>query len=133
MVWLKKFKFIDVIREEVSVGKALGVEIEKYAGKLDFYDFAENNSLLATLKKHFLIRLIGFKYRKLKSSSLQSLETGRKTEIDFLNGYITEKAHTMDIKTPLNNFLVKLVKEIEAGTRKISYQNFELQFFNQYN
>ncbi len=135
MLSLKKIRniFIQIIREAVMVGKAAKIKIEKYAGKLDFYSFAEKESWLANIKNHLMIRIIGFKYRRLKSSSLQSLETGRKTEIDYLNGYITTKANEVNIQTPLNNYLIQLVKEIENGERSISIQNFNLQFFNQYN
>jgi len=134
MLTVKKIRniFIQIIREAVMVGRATGIKIEKYAGKLDFYNFAEKNSRLADFKKHLMIRIIGFKYRRLKSSSLQSLETGRKTEIDYLNGYITSKADETNTKTPLNDFLIHLIKEIENGERSISRQNFDLQFFNQY-
>ena len=133
---LKKRKlrniFIQIICEAVEVAKAKGISIEKYAGSLNFYDFAEDNSWWGNIKKHLLIRIIGFKYRKLKSSSLQSLEKGKKTEIDYLNGYICENAQKYKIQTPLNNLLVRMVKEIETGTRQITIKNFDLQYFNQY-
>lgn len=125
--------FIGVIREAVSVGKAKGVDIEKYAEKLDFYDFADRNTRLVNFKKHLLILIIGMKYRKLRSSSLQSLQTGRKTEIDFLNGYIADNARKNGIDTPLNNYLVRLVKEIEDEKRSISLSNFNMDLFNQFN
>jgi len=125
--------FIGIISEAVSVGKAAGIRIEKYAGKLDFYNFAEKNSPLSDFFKHLKIRIIGLKYRRLKSSSLQSLETGRKTEIDYLNGYITQKGKEKGVRTPLNDLLVSLIKEIESGKREISFNNFGLVPFNQYN
>jgi 2-dehydropantoate 2-reductase len=124
--------FIEIIKEAVYVGKKAGIRIEKYAGKLDFYEFAEKDSALANFLKHLKIRIIGLKYRKLKSSSLQSLESGRKTEIDFLNGYIVKKAHELKLSTPLNELLVSLVKDIESGSRTISYDNFELSGFNRF-
>jgi len=68
--------------------------------------------------------MVGLKYRKLKSSSLQSLQTGRATEIDFLNGYIVDKARENNVNTPVNNLLIRLVKEIEKGIRTISPDNF---------
>ena len=134
MLSLKKYRnmFIQIIREAVQVGRAAGIQIEKYAGKLDFYSFSENNDWVSALKKHLMIRIIGFKYRRLKSSSLQSLETGRKTEIDYLNGYIISKGRENKIDTPLNDYLVLLVKEIETGKRNISHTNFELSYFNQF-
>jgi 2-dehydropantoate 2-reductase len=126
MLAVKKIRnmFIQIIREAVLVSDSAGIKIEKYAGKLDFYDFAQKDGLLDRLKKHLMIRIIGFKYRRLKSSSLQSLETGRKTEIDYLNGYICSKGRENGIRTPLNNKLVQLVKEIESGQRAIKMENF---------
>lgn len=134
MLAIRKIRkiFIEIIREAVFVGKKAGIRIEKYAGKLDFYDFAEKDSALSIFMKHLKIRIIGLKYRKLKSSSLQSLESGRKTEIDFLNGYIVKKGHEVQVKTPLNELLVGLVKDIENGNRTISYDNFELSGFSRF-
>lgn len=134
MLGIRKIRniFIQVIREAVMVGRLIGIKIEKYAGKLDFYEFADSKGVLARLKKHLMIRIIGFKYRHLKSSSLQSLETGRKTEITQLNGYITAKAEEKHMETPLNSYLVRLIHEIENGERKISLKNFDLPFFMPY-
>jgi len=116
--------FIDTICEAVKVGRAKGIILEKYAGKIDFNEFADRTSILANLKKHLIIFIVGLKYRKLKSSSLQSLQTGRETEIDFLNGYIVNKARECNVNTPVNNWLISLVKEIEKGIRTISPENF---------
>lgn len=134
MLSIRKIRkiFIEIIREAVIVGRKAGIRIEKYGGKLDFYDFAEKDTALSGFMKHLKIRIIGMKYRKLKSSSLQSLETGRKTEIDFLNGYIVKKGHELQVATPLNEMLVELVKDIENGSRKISYDNFELSGFSRF-
>jgi 2-dehydropantoate 2-reductase len=76
------------------------------------------------VKSHAIIRLVGLKYWKLKSSNLQSLETGRKTEIDFLNGYISSKARELKLSTPINDKLIRLVKEIESVVRNITVNNF---------
>jgi 2-dehydropantoate 2-reductase len=134
MLAIKKIRniFIEIICEAVLVGSKAGIRIEKYAGRLDFYTFAENGSVLAKFMKHLKIRIIGMKYSKLKSSSLQSLETGRKTEIDFLNGYIVDKGNEVHVSTPLNDLLVSLVKDIEEGRRTISYDNFKLSAFSRY-
>ena len=124
--------FIHIIKEAVDVANAKEITIEKYAGSLDFYMIAEDSCAWGLMKKHMLIMIIGLKYRKLKSSSLQSLEAGRKTEIDFLNGYISKNAKKYTVPSPLNNFLVRLVKEIENGSRRISETNFDLQYFDQF-
>ena len=64
-------------------------------------------------------------YGKMKSSMLQDLERGRKTEIDFLNGYIVKKGREAGVPTPVNEAIVEMVKEVEAGEREISPKNLE--------
>ena len=68
-------------------------------------------------------RLIGFNHRKIKSSSLQSIERGRRTEIDFLNGYICDRGRDLNVSTPVNDAVRAMVLEIEEGIRKISLDN----------
>ena len=124
--------FIHIIREGIVVGKALGISVEKYGGKVDFYKIAEDVTLMGHVRSHLIIRIIGIKYRRLKSSSLQSLQVGQPTEVDFLNGYISTNAKSLNIHTPLNDFLIKTIKEIEEGKKAITPENLDLPFFDQY-
>jgi 2-dehydropantoate 2-reductase len=48
-----------------------------------------------------------------KASMLQSLESGNRTEIDFINGYVVKKGLEVGIPTPLNQTLVACLKGIE--------------------
>ncbi|MEN9609862.1 MAG: hypothetical protein RLZZ628_676 [Bacteroidota bacterium] len=48
-----------------------------------------------------------------KPSMLQSLESGNRTEIDFINGYVVQKGIEMGIPTPFNQTLVACLKGIE--------------------
>ena len=64
------------------------------------------------------------KYRRLKSSSLQSLERGRKTEVDNYNGYIARKGKELGVDTTVNEQLSKMLAEIEQGKRRIAPGNF---------
>lgn len=45
------------------------------------------------------------------SSMLQDLRAGRRTEIDYINGVIIEQGEQLGIPTPLNQELVRLVKQ----------------------
>lgn len=117
--------FIGIIEEAVAVADGWGIHIEPYAGKLDYPRFVRGSGFAADLRRHAFIRLMGFKYRKLKSSSLQSVLRGRKTEIDYLNGFITEKGRRCGVPTPLNDALVRMVHEIEGGKREITPKNFD--------
>jgi 2-dehydropantoate 2-reductase len=116
--------FLAIISEAVAVADGMGMKIPPYAGKLDYYSLSGGKGLFALLKKHIIISVVGFKYRRLKSSSLQSLERGKPTEIDYFNGYIAKKGAALGISTPVNDAVVKMVKEIEAGKRKPDPANF---------
>jgi len=115
--------FIQVIIEAMAVADAMKLDVPPYAGKLDYYKFRKTG-FLSGMKRHITLLAIGFKYRRLKSSSLQSLERGRKTEVDNYNGYITAKGIEYGIETPVNKKLTEMVKEIESGKRKINPDNF---------
>ncbi len=117
--------FIEVIREAVAVAGAMGIRVPPGAsGKLDYYKFLAPG-LFSDFKRHLTIRIIGMKYRKLKSSSLQSLERGRKTEVENYNGYIAAKGKEHGVPAPVNSRLTSMVKEIECGERPISRENFK--------
>ncbi len=126
MLKLKKARdiFIAIIREGVAVADALGLKLPPFAGKLDYYKIAYGKGAFATFKNHLIIRIVGIKYRRLKSSSLQSLRRGKPTEIDYFNGYISRKGAKAGVKTPVNDTVVRLVKEIEAGKRQPDPANF---------
>ena len=117
--------FIAIIREAIQVSEAMGLSVPPAAGgKLDYYAFLKPGRF-SDLKRHLTIRAIGMKYRKLKSSSLQSLEKGRKTEVENYNGYIAAKGLMYDVPTPVNAQLTQMVREIEEGRRTIGPENFQ--------
>lgn len=116
--------FIEIIREAVAVADAMKIKVPPGArGKLDYYRFLAPGPL-SGLKRHLTIRVIGMKYRRLKSSSLQSLKRGRKTEVYNYNGYIASKGKELGVATPVNIQLTAMVSEIENGKRKIAPENF---------
>lgn len=51
-----------------------------------------------------------------KSSMLQDIERGRKTEIDSINGRIVKIGNNHGVGTPINSTLVSLIKGIEEGS-----------------
>jgi len=126
MLGIRKIRniFIEIIKEAVEVSDRMGIRIEVFGGKLDFKKFIGGSGFLADLKRHLMIRFIGFKYRRLKSSSLQSLERGRKTEVDFFNGYIVRNAQQYGVNVPVNSTIVDMIHEIELKRRGISVDNF---------
>ncbi len=135
MLSVKKIRkiFIEIIKEAVLVADKINIRIEVFGEKLNFYKFISGKNTIADLRRHLFIMAIGFKYRKLKSSSLQSLERGKLTEVDYLNGYIVKNADKFQIEVPVNRAVVRIIHEIEQGKRKISSDNFNDPIFNRFN
>ncbi|WP_181779407.1 ketopantoate reductase family protein [Pseudonocardia pini] len=50
-----------------------------------------------------------------KPSLLQDVLKGRRTEIDYLNGYVATKAPTVGLTAPVNAAVTDLMKEVERG------------------
>jgi 2-dehydropantoate 2-reductase len=76
-------------------------------------------------KKHQLLKTIFGRYMSVKPSTLQSLERNRPSEINYLNGYIVKKGKELGVSTPINSKITEMVREIEAGKRKITKENLE--------
>ncbi len=94
---------------------------------------AENENLKKIAEKiakegEALMRKLGYEFNaveevfkvakmtaKNKSSMLQDVLRGKRTEVDFINGAIVEKCKELGIDCPYNEMLWKLVKGIEDG------------------
>lgn len=120
-----------ITSEVVDVAEAHGIVLEPVGGTLDIYRLylppkrRAGGSGFDLLARHAIMYLVGLKFRRLKSSMLQSLERGRRTEIDYLNGYVVEKAREKGVPVPVNAALTALVREIETGARPIRPDNLE--------
>lgn len=57
-------------------------------------------------------------YGDLKPSMLQDFERHRRTEIDFLNGYVAQLGRQIGIPTAMNAAITDLVQRIEQGQTK---------------
>jgi 2-dehydropantoate 2-reductase len=125
--------FIEIIREAMDVAEGINIKVEKFGGKLDFNIFRKSSGVFSMIRCHLLLMIIGFKYRKLKSSSLQSLERGKPTEIDYLNGYIVRNGIESGLSVPVNTIIMNIIHEIEQRKRDIGIQNFDDPFFDRFN
>jgi 2-dehydropantoate 2-reductase len=125
--------FIEIVREAVSVSEKMQIKIEIFGGKLDFKKFISGNNVFSDIRRHLLLLIIGYKYRKLKSSALQSLERNKPTEIEYLNGYIIRNAEKVGVAVPVNRFIMNIIHEIEQKKRDISAANFNDPFFDRFN
>jgi 2-dehydropantoate 2-reductase len=123
--WRIRRVFLRTYGEVVETAEASGVMLEKIATDPKLLYISRDANMVQFIIKETMVRVVGIRYGKQKSSSLQSLERGRKTEIDYLNGYVVQQAESVDVPTPVNAALVKMIKEIESGERKISRENVD--------
>ena len=115
--------FLGIIREAMDVAHAQGLKVPPFGGRLDYDKLLAGDGALDNLRRHAMILLVGLKYRRLKSSSLQSLERGRPTEIDYFNGFIAQKGEELGVDCPINRRLTVMIKEIEGDKRSIMVAN----------
>ncbi len=116
--------FMEITTEAIAIAEQKGIKLENI-GRFNIQSVAHTDKETeeSLLEKHSILKAVGQVIKDGKSSSLQSLERGRKTEIDFLNGYLLKKGEELGVMTPFNSETTRFVKEIEAGTREISPRN----------
>ena len=112
---------LEVITEAVMAARAEGVTLSPISGTLDLdwlaltSDERDRGIRLSLVLKHALLLLVGFKYRRIRSSTLRALERGRKPSVEFLNGEITSRAQRFGFDAPVNRALQTTIHAIAAG------------------
>jgi 2-dehydropantoate 2-reductase len=61
--------------------------------------------------------------RENTPSLLQDVKKGRRTEIDYINGWVVTEAAHDEVETPLNNALVDEIRSVEDGRRHPAAEN----------
>jgi 2-dehydropantoate 2-reductase len=114
-----------IITESLNLANTLDIQPISLGGTVQPQDIAltESDSFDTLAKKHQTLIEVFSPHGEAKSSTLQSLERGQPSEINYLNGYISKKGEELGIQTPINTVITHIVKEIEAGKRKISPDN----------
>jgi len=126
---MTRIAFLTVITEGVAVGKKKGIQFQKLNNlNMEFLALTKTE-LNGFSFKHFfkqtLIKIIGRKYKDQKSSSLQSLEAGRRTEMDFINGYLISEGNRLGVETQLNSYILDEVHKLEEGKKNPSLKGLE--------
>jgi 2-dehydropantoate 2-reductase len=114
---------LELYSEVVDTAEACGVELEWIYAPPGILYLPRRASRLERALKDMAARFIARRYGRLRSSMLQSLERGRPTEIDTLNGYVVERARERGVEVPVNERLVAMIRQIESGERRIDPGN----------
>ena len=115
-----------IIKECIDVCKAGGIRIEPVQGK-DIVKLLDYNNALKRTFSFFIIPIAIRKHAKLKASMLQDLEKGKLTEVDAINGAVSDYGRKVGCPTPMNDRVVEIIHQIEQGKLKPSFKN--LQYF----
>lgn len=110
--------------EGVRVAQALGYELEKIGGvrpELLALAAEGERDALAEVEAHMIARAKANPRGGMQRPSMaQDIAKGRRTEIDFMNGYIVDKGRMLGMPTAAHAKLVDLVRRIERGELEAS-------------
>ena len=103
--------------EAIRVGRALGYDIESLGGMETQWivDAAAGDKTAQDACRDDLLGQCKLRTPGQRPSMGQDMRKGRRTEIDFINGFIVDKGREVGIETPVNASLVDLVKRVERG------------------
>lgn len=99
--------------EALSVALAVGTRLERLTVD-PIPPGWTSNSAAEEHYESWVEAVIAF-YGDIKPSMLQDFERGRKTEIDFINGYVVTLGHASGVPVPTNAAITGLVHQIERG------------------
>lgn len=113
-----------IVREALLVARAADVH-PQIIQEFDFsmLDFHTRKDLI---KKLPMYGMFFGPHRDIKASMLYDIEKGESCEIEAINGVISEGGKSYKVATPVNDCVVKLIKEIESGQRKPGKANLDL-------
>jgi 2-dehydropantoate 2-reductase len=99
--------------EALSVALAIGTQLERLA--VDPIPPGWPSNFAADEHYESWVEAVIAFYGDVKPSMLQDLERGRKTEIDFINGYVVTLGHAFGVPVHMNTTITGLVHQIERG------------------
>ena len=105
---------ITLIQEAAAVMKALGIEEGIVPGAISVYKLAGFPAFL----QHLIIYILGRKYAKIRTSMLQDIDKGIKTEVDEIHGAIVAAAKQAGVAVPLTAAIVEQVHRLETHRAK---------------
>lgn len=111
-----------IIKECIDVAEAADIHMEPVQGHRIDRLFNYRRPIKKAIS-YALIPIAMKKHRFLISSMLQDLRSGKKCEIDFINGVVCEYGKRYNISTPFDNRLVEIVHAIEDGQYPIAADN----------
>jgi 2-dehydropantoate 2-reductase len=103
-----------LIKECIDVCAAGNIRIEPVQGK-DIVKLLDYKNCIKKAFSFFIIPIAIRKHAKLKASMLQDIENGKLTEVDAINGAVSDFGRRVKCPTPMNDRVVEIIHRIEKG------------------
>ena len=106
----------------MQVATALGHNLEPIHGLTAAEFLDSTDELLENMLRKFFSITGG----KERSHALQDILRGRRTELEYLNGLVAKKGQEVNVRTPMNEAVTSLIKQIEQGILKPDRANLKI-------
>ena len=113
------------MKECIDVGRASGAVFAPVQGK-DVTGLFYYKGPLKRRLAELLVPIAMKKHRAIVPSMLQDLRNGKPCEIDAINGVVRDFGRSHGVPTPINDRIVQVVKQIQAGDREAKAENIQL-------
>ena len=112
------------MKEVIDVGHAAGVEFAPVQGKnITALFYWKTLAKKATAK--LILPIAMKKHAAIEPSMLQDLKKGKPCEVEAINGVVCDWGKKTGVPTPVNDRIVKLIREIQDGKRRIGKENLK--------
>ena len=115
---------VNIAAEVVRVAQSLGIQVEPISGiPADDYLPTDNAEAMEDLKSRLAEGASSLGAGR--PSMLQDVMKGRRTEIDYLNGFVASRGDVVDVDTPFCDGIVDIVRRVERGDMPYAEGNID--------
>ena len=114
---------IHLAKETVQVGQALSYQVEAVAGfDAHVWTGADRGDVFEELDADLRSRRSRVDWH---SSMAQDVKKGRRSEIEYMNGYVAGKGQEVGVPTPASAAVVEAMRRVDAGALKPDPSNID--------
>src|SRR3954453_564311 len=108
---------IKLAAEAINIGRALGYQLETIRGlpAEKWLDAAAGNADVMAEVEQCMLEGLRRRPEGGRSGTAQDLAKGRRTEVDFMNGFIAEQGAICSLPAPTHAAVADCVRRIERG------------------
>lgn len=110
-----RYEALETLTEIKLVMNQLNIIEQVVPGSFPIQKLGGGVGALPTWIRHLILIFLGLKYFRIRTSMVQDLDHGRKTEIDYINGEVVKIANHLGIPVPKNHWIVFKITNLEEN------------------